>query len=67
MTHCPCYLCLSLCALVVLLGLKESLRVNLGLTALNILILLFFIVAGSFHFETSNWLVIRHSYEFIFF
>eukprot|EP01119_Soliformovum_irregulare_P004980 TRINITY_DN1623_c0_g1_i1.p1 TRINITY_DN1623_c0_g1~~TRINITY_DN1623_c0_g1_i1.p1 ORF type:complete len:546 (-),score=132.14 TRINITY_DN1623_c0_g1_i1:175-1812(-) len=44
-----------LCTLVLLFGMKESARLNLAVTVINMLIIFFIIIAGSFYVETHNW------------
>ncbi len=44
-----------LCTIVLLFGIKESARFNLIITILNIGILFFVIILGSFHVHRSNW------------
>ena len=47
-------ICLA-CTVVLLLGVKESSRVNMAVTAMNISIILFIIVAGSTYISTANY------------
>ena len=47
-------ICLA-CTVVLLLGVKESSRVNLVVTCMNISIILFIIIAGSTYISTANY------------
>jgi APA family basic amino acid/polyamine antiporter len=51
-----------LCTVIVLFGVKESLQVNLALTALNVAILVFFLIAGSLQFKADNLTVLNGSF-----
>lgn len=44
-----------LCTAILLSGVKESARFNIGITSFNILIILFIIVLGSFYTKVDNW------------
>ena len=48
-------LCL-LCTAVLLLGVKESARVNMVVTVANVAIILFIVVMGSLHVTPGNWI-----------
>lgn len=43
-----------LCTLVLLFGIKESARVNLVMTIINVVLLVFLIILGAFHVNPSN-------------
>ena len=40
---------------VLLLGVKESARFNMVMTFLNLIVIGFIVVLGSFHIDTANW------------
>ncbi|PRP86621.1 hypothetical protein PROFUN_05100 [Planoprotostelium fungivorum] len=44
----------ALCTLILLFGMKESAKFNLVITVINIGVILFFIIYGSFFVETKN-------------
>eukprot|EP01114_Cavostelium_apophysatum_P021646 TRINITY_DN7614_c0_g1_i2.p1 TRINITY_DN7614_c0_g1~~TRINITY_DN7614_c0_g1_i2.p1 ORF type:complete len:354 (+),score=18.59 TRINITY_DN7614_c0_g1_i2:147-1208(+) len=44
-----------ICTGILLLGMKESARFNIIITVVNIIVILFFIIAGSFWVEPTNW------------
>eukprot|EP01114_Cavostelium_apophysatum_P013213 TRINITY_DN3144_c0_g2_i1.p1 TRINITY_DN3144_c0_g2~~TRINITY_DN3144_c0_g2_i1.p1 ORF type:complete len:580 (+),score=112.20 TRINITY_DN3144_c0_g2_i1:194-1933(+) len=43
------------CTGVLLVGMKESARFNVAMTLINVSLILFFIIAGSFHVDPKNW------------
>jgi amino acid transporter len=47
-------LCL-LCTAVLLVGVKESARVNMVITILNVTCILFIVILGSIHIDPQNW------------
>ncbi len=47
-------LCLA-CTAILLVGVKESARVNMVITILNVLCILFIVVLGSLHIDSANW------------
>ena len=47
-------LCLA-CTAILLVGVKESARVNMVITILNVLCILFIVVLGSLHIDSGAW------------
>lgn len=45
------------CTVLMLLGVKESARLNKAMTAVNILIAAFIVISGSFRLNSDNWRV----------
>jgi APA family basic amino acid/polyamine antiporter len=45
----------AVCTLFLLVGIKESARLNMAMTAINLSVILFVIIFGAFHIDTNNW------------
>jgi amino acid transporter len=44
-----------ICTCILLIGVKESSNMNIFITTLNMGVILFIIILGSFHVDTNNW------------